>query len=43
MSAVSCVGGQSRGIDLVVLSFGLRRRPRVSLMGLMVRVWLVVA
>ena len=43
MSAVSCVGGQSRGIDLAVLSFGLRGRPRVSLMGLMVRVWLVVA
>ncbi len=43
VSAVSCVCGQSRGIEWAVLSFGLRRYLRVSLMCWMVRAWLVVA
>ena len=43
VSAVSCVCGQSRKIEWALLSFGLRRRLRLSLTGLMVWAWLVVA
>ena len=43
VSAGSCVCGQSRGIEWTVLSFGLRGRLGVSLMGMMVWAWLVMA
>ena len=43
VSAVSCVCGQSRGIEWTLLSFGLRGRLGVSLMGIMVWTWLVMA